>query len=210
MTLATTATVQQPLRLPTHGSGGAGPLDSAVQRAKGLSRRQRLLVSAGVVGGLMAIAGLTQDPKLMAYLSVFGLSVATNAILFLPSGRGAIIIAAAMVLNPFAVAVLTGVGGAIGELTGYAVGRSSRAVGKRAFLPARLDRYVRAYTGPRILVFSIVPNPFVDVIGIIAGRNGYSVGRFLVYSIVGKVVQSIVLVYAALWNLSLIAGWLNL
>ena len=63
--------------------------------------------------------------------------------------------------------------------------------------------------GITVLLVSVIPNPFVDVIGIVAGRTGYPVGRFLAYSIVGKVAQSIVLVYLALWNIDLVSGWLN-
>ena len=47
-------------------------------------------------------------------------------------------------------------------------------------------------------------------VGIIAGRLGYPVRRFLVYSIVGKVVQSIAFVYLALWNISLVSSWAGL
>ena len=60
-----------------------------------------------------------------------------------------------------------------------------------------------------LLAISIIPNPFVDAVGIIVGRLGYPVRRFLVYSIIGKVVQSIVIVYVALWNISLISSWIG-
>ena len=61
-----------------------------------------------------------------------------------------------------------------------------------------------------ILAASIIPDPFVDVIGIVAGRMAYPIGLFLAYSTVGKVIQSILFVHIALWNLSLLSSWLNL
>ena len=179
-------------------------------RAGRLSGRQRVL-SAAVVGGvLLAVVGIAQGPHLMGYLTVFGLSIATNAVLFLPSGRGAIMVAAALVLNPLAVAVLTGLGGALGEITGYALGRSSRRLSKKAAFPGWLSRHAENHMGVTLMVVSIIPNPFVDAIGIVAGRMGYPLRLFLVYSIIGKIAQSIVFVYVALWNISLVGSWAGL
>ena len=39
---------------------------------------------------------------------------------------------------------------------------------------------------PAILILSLVPNRFVDAVGIVAGRTGYPVGKFLLYSGIGK------------------------
>ena len=99
-------------------------------------------------------------------------------------------LAGAFVLNPLAVAVLTGVGGAVGEMTGYAVGRSSRTVSTRWRLPGWFSRSAENHMAATILVISIIPNPFVDAIGIVAGRIGYPIRLFLAYSMVGKVIQS--------------------
>ena len=61
-----------------------------------------------------------------------------------------------------------------------------------------------------ILLVSIVPNPRVDVIVVVAGRVGYPLHRFLALSSVGKVVQSMAFLYVALWNLSVITSWFQL
>ena len=158
----------------------------------------------------MIVATVAQGPRLMGYLGVFGFSVLANAILFLPSGRGAVMVAGALGLNPLAVAILTGVGGAIGEITGYALGRSSHRLVKTGMVPAWLERSAKRHMAASVLAASIIPNPFADAVGIIAGRLGYPLRLFLAYSIIGKVVQSIVFVYVALWNLSLLNSWLDL
>ncbi len=115
-------------------------------------------------------------------------------------------VGAVLVLNPLAVAALTGVGGAVGEITGYALGRSSRKLVKRGSGPAWLSRRAESNMALTLLAVSIIPNPFVDVIGVIAGRMGYPMGKFLIYSTIGKVVQSIFFVYLVLWNLSLFSS----
>ena len=64
--------------------------------------------------------------------------------------------------------------------------------------------------GLTVLVGNAVPNPLVDVISIIAGRLRYSLSKFLGYAMAGKVVQSRLVVYVALWNISLISAWIGL
>ena len=192
----------------------AGWAYSATLAAKGrmrhLSLTQKILWSALSALALTVGVAFTVGPVIAGYLSVFALSVLTNAVLFVPSGRGAVLVAGALTLNPLAVAVLTGLGGALGEMTGYALGRSSRAVVKGRAPPPWLQRAAKRNMTVSIIAISIVPSPFVDVIGVVAGRMGYPVGRFLAYSAVGKVIQSIAFVYLALWNLSLVGPWLGL
>ncbi len=199
-----------PPRLSVKLSEAARWTSAAQDRLSGLSTRQRVFAATGLAGTILAFSAMSTGPQTTGYLGVFVFSALANAVLFLPSARGAIMLAAAMVLNPLAVAILAGAGGAIGELTGYALGRSSRHVLGPAKVPAWLSTRTERHIGGTILAASIIPNPFVDAVGIVAGRLRYPVPLFLAYSIVGKVAQSIVLVYLALWNLSLFGSWLNL
>ena len=115
-------------------------LDALRQRVFIVQRRTWLISASGTSIVLLVALGVTQGWGLSGYVGVFGFSVLTNAILFLPSGRGAVMVAGAMVLNPLAVAVLTGIGGAIGELTGYALGRSTRKLVKHGKMRIQLIR----------------------------------------------------------------------
>ena len=197
---------------PTAGLRGNVASLAAVanRRLDRLSRHRRKLAAVALAGALSAAAVIAAGPWILGYLGVFGFSALANAILFLPSGRGAVMVAGALTLNPLAVAVLTGVGGAIGEITGYALGRSSRALPGKVKVPGWITGRAERHMAATILAVSIIPNPFVDAIGIVAGRLGYPLRLFLVYSIVGKVAQSIVFVYVALWNISLLSSWFDL
>ena len=206
MNAALTAERPQRATLPGAGIDTLSYLLALRRRVAGVPKLTWLMCASGVSMVLLLALGITQGWGMSGYLGVFGFSVLANAMLFLPSGRGVVMIAGALVLNPLAVAVLTGMGGAIGELTGYALGRSTRKVVKKGKMPAWLDRIAERHMAVTILAISIIPNPFVDVIGIVAGRVGYPVGRFLAYSMAGKVVQSIAFVYLALWNLSLLSS----
>ena len=50
-------------------------------------------------------------------------------------------VAGALTLDPLAVGIIAGVGGALGELTGYALGRSPHGLVRRAVVPQWLIRY---------------------------------------------------------------------
>jgi len=170
----------------------------------------RLLAMLTVAMMLIGVGVATHGPLLMAYVGVFGLSILTNAILFVPSGRGAVMVAGALILNPLAVAILSGIGGALGEMTGYVLGYSPRSLIKKGKIPAWLSRNAERNMPATLLVLSAFPNPFVDALSIIAGRMGYPIRSFLAYSMIGKVVQSFVVVYVALWNVSLVSSWIGL
>ena len=168
-----------------------------------LFNRKQVLAISILSALLIAGFGIYQGAQTMAYLGIFGFSALASAILFLPSGRGAIMVAGALVLNPLAVALVSGIGGGLGDIAGYTVGRSSRKLVKKSCAPAWLSRRVENHMTFTLVLSSIVPNPFVDVVSIMAGRNRYPLYLFLSFTIIGKVIHSVAFVYLVLWNLSL-------
>ena len=164
------------------------------------------LASVALGGAMWLLAG----PDMAGYLGVFVLSLVANCMIFLPSGRGAILIGGALVLDPMTVAIVAGIGGAIWESTGYFLGRGSHRVISSEKTPAWLSRFTGRHMGLTVLVGNAIPNPLVDVISIVAGRLRYSLSKFLAYAMAVKVLQSILVVYVALWNISLISAWIGL
>ena len=60
--------------------------------------------------------------------------------------------------------------------------------------------------GVAVLAMYAIPNPFMDATSILAGRLRYPLPLFLTYTLVGKVVQSVLFVYLVLWNISLVSS----
>ena len=197
-------------RRPSVRWPGASLTASLGQRLRQMSGPQRGVVISVLTAAVLAPVVVTQGPQVTGYLTVFGLSILFNALLFVPVDRGAVMLAGAMVLDPLAVAILSGVGGALGELTGCVLGRSSNNLIKTGKLASRVQGVAERRMALSILVLSTIPNPFVDFIGIIAGRIRYPVALFLTYSIIGKVAQCVAIVYMALWNMSLFGSWLGI
>ena len=69
-------------------------------------------------------------------------------------------------LNLFAVGMLSGLGEAIGELSGYAIGYRGRSVIQGRKLYIRVRQWMSRWGMPIILIVSIIPNPVFDFVGI--------------------------------------------
>lgn len=178
------------------------------QRWASISARERVLGLAVIGAAGLAAVGAGVGARAMAYLSVFVGSAVASAILFLPSSRWAILIGGALVLNPWAVAVLSGIGGAVGELSGYFLGRSSSKIVRQDRACRWFARYANRWMGITVLLIAAVPNPFVDVLALIAGRAGYPVGKYVAFTAVGKVLQCLAVVLVVAWNLSFFSRWI--
>lgn len=180
------------------------------QRAGRTSTAERVAAVAATTVALVAVLWVVEGRDAAGYLGIFALSMVASSMLFLPSGRVLILISGALILNPLAVAIVASVGGAIGESSGYFLGRCSNRVLKEEKTPAWLIKITDRRMGLAVLLGNLIPNPLVDAVSIMAGRVRYSLSKFLVYAIAGKVVQSTALVYLALWNIALVRSWLGL
>ncbi|MEE9198214.1 MAG: VTT domain-containing protein, partial [Dehalococcoidia bacterium] len=120
---------------------------------------------------------------------------------FLPSGGGAAIILAGAVLNPVSVGLLAGVGGALGELTGYGVGyRGGAILEKHANLYIKAQRWMKRRGSITIFVLSTVPNPIFDAAGLAAGGIRFPLKKFLALVWMGKTIQAMVGAFIGAWG----------
>ncbi len=132
----------------------------------------------------------------LGYPGVFLLSFLGSFSMVLPVPGLISLCASGGFLNPYVAGVFAGVGEAIGELSGYAVGYGGKAVVEKHALYQR----VRVWMGRRgaliIFLVSLIPNPLVDVVGIAAGATRYPLVRFLGIVLVGKILKGVAIAYA--------------
>jgi len=90
-----------------------------------------------------------------------------------------------------------GVGGTLGELTGYWLGAQGHESlqGNRVY--AYLSRYMARVGGGILFFFGLLPFLPVDVAGVLAGASKYPILKFLVYLGIGKTIMSVVILYLA-------------
>ena len=147
-------------------------LRSAADHLRQSSKREKVLGATLAGSSVAAVGGIVAGPVFLAYTGLLAFSIVSNSIP-VPFGGSAVLVSASAMLNPFTVALLMGVGGALGKIPGYALGRSSRKMRKSRLVPARFGDLAQRHMGISILVLSIVPNPLTDVIGVAAGRTHY-------------------------------------
>ena len=112
-------------------------------------------------------------------------------------------------LNPLAVGASAGVGGAIGEIVGYAFGYSLRgAQAERVeqkiqrIANWRLLRITRERSFIPLFVLASIPNPFFDPASALAGSLRIGFLKYFMPVLLGKVLRHVIIAYAGLYTLS--------
>jgi len=145
------------------------------------------------------------------YAGAFVVSLISSASIFLPVPGFLFVLAAGALLNPVALGVVAGAGSAIGELTGYLIGKGGGGAMKKKDVKwvKKGEKWFREGRGFLfILIFAATPLPD-DVTGILGGMFNYDWKRLLLASFIGKVAFNIVLALAGSFGLNSILGALG-
>ena len=140
-----------------------------------------------------------------SYLGIFFLSLLSSASILVPLAPMQLaIISLGSVLNPLFVGIIAGVGSAIGELSGFVVGRGSHKILKTKdktanFLIKLQKSAIREHAAVAIFLLSLVPNPFFDIAGMLAGILKMRWQEFLLWCVMGRVLRYILIAYLGLW-----------
>lgn len=145
------------------------------------------------------------------YLGVFLAMLIVNASVFLPLPGFVIIVAAAAFLNPLLVGVAAALGGAIGELTSYAIGYGGGKALEKKLRKNKwyftIEKLFRSNKGSvAIFVFTVLPLA-VDIVGIVCGVLKYNKKKFLVVVFLGKLVLYTAIAYASVLGLEFLASY---
>jgi membrane protein YqaA with SNARE-associated domain len=148
------------------------------------------------------------------YLGVFLVPLIGSATFILPMPGLAVIATGGALLDPvlgippwILVGILAGLGETLGELTGYAAGYGGRAVlQERRFMP-RLEGWMQKQGSVVMFAMSVLPNPFFDVAGVIAGAVRMPIWKFFVAVLLGKIIKSMYIAGAGALGISIIERW---
>ena len=127
-----------------------------------------LLISiAFIATGLVLWTTGTFNIETAGYASIWFLAFIGAALIFLPvSALAAVCVAVAVDLNPFMVALVAASAEAVGELTGYLAGMGGSSLFERNRFYLRFKQLFLRYAGLTIVLFSIIPNPLFDIVGV--------------------------------------------
>ncbi len=128
---------------------------------------------------------------IFAYPILFVAQALVSATIFLPAPGVAVAAAAGTFLDPLWVGIMAGLGSATGELSGYLLGYyGRRAVPTDTSRLWRLaERGFRRWGFIALIVLALIPNPFFDALGVLAGGLRYPIGRFWLSTAAGKILK---------------------
>ncbi len=146
------------------------------------------LILSGIIIGTRL--GFESIGKTYGYIGIFAMSFisCTTIILPVPYAIPLITIAATTGLHPLLIGIIGGTGAALGEFSGYILGRSSsEALYDR--IKHRLEwaiSFFEKHGFIAIFLVNVTPLP-VGVLYIVAGMAKYSIKKILIGGIIGKV-----------------------
>ena len=154
------------------------------------------------VGAFFLSSEFSKYPQIfeqLGYAGVFIIALISSATIFLPAPGFAIIFAMSAFLNPLLVGIIAGVGSGIGELTSYLIGYSGSSKISRTKLYLQHEKGLQKYGMSAIFLLSVLPNPVLDLAGIAAGAIKMPVWKFLLATILGKIVKYLFIAYTGLY-----------
>lgn len=111
-----------------------------------------------------------------------------NASVLLPSSSVLIVVEYSMVINPLIIAFCGALGSALGEMTGFYVGRCGRGI-----VPGRFVKWISTKMGKNkyllVLIFSVLPLPIFDVVGMLSGATKTNTFKFFGVCLTGKLIK---------------------
>jgi membrane protein YqaA with SNARE-associated domain len=195
-------------------------VETVIAERRRLWRREYtvLIAVAFLLSGFaFAVYVLGADPSHLrryGYLGVFLVPLIGSASFILPMPGLAVIATGGALLDPvlgipawIVVGILAGLGETIGELTGYAAGYGGRAVLQERRFMGRLEGWMHRQGSVVMFTMSVLPNPFFDVAGVIAGAVRMPVWKFFIAVLLGKVVKSMYIAGAGALGLTIIERW---
>jgi membrane protein YqaA with SNARE-associated domain len=133
------------------------------------------------------------------YLGAFLISLVSSLTIILPVPGFYLLIPLAAIFNPVLVAVAASTGGIVGELAGYAAGRSGRHILANNKQYKRAESWMKRWGVWAIMFFAFVPLVPFDVAGLVSGALRYPVWKFMLAGWVGKTAKFIILLLFSSW-----------
>jgi len=150
------------------------------------------------------------DLEEYGYLGAFLISLIANATIVLPMPGLLILIGLGATFNPLVVAICGAFGGALGEMSGYIVGRGGRGITSENKWYRKTEHWMHTKKGfLTVFLFALVPLLPLDVAGIIAGVSHYPIWKFIIACFLGKLILYIIMIYAGAWGWDTLLEWIS-
>ena len=123
------------------------------------------------------------------YLGLFIISVLGNATIVLPTPVVLTAFLGGGIFNPLWVSIVVSFGATIGELTGYVAGASGKHLIDEGEKIQKIKKWMDRYGLWTLFVLAVIPSPFFDLAGIVAGATGVKVYKYFIVVTLGKLIK---------------------
>ena len=147
----------------------------------------------------------------VSYISILLICFFSNSTVLLPAPSSLVVIEYSLILNPVLVALCGGLGAALGEMTGFLVGYHSKKIintnpkYRTTKVITWLKRKFLNHPYLIVFIFSLIPFPVFDIVGIMAGATKLKPSLFFVNTLAGKIIKMLFYVIIAM-NIAPLVG----
>jgi len=132
-----------------------------------------------------------KDASSLGLLGLFVINFVSSASIFVPGPASIItVIAGGNLYQPILVAIIAVVGACLGDMLGFVFGYSGRKLTKKKLDRHKtvrfLEKHFHRHGGLIIFILAIIPNPFFDAVGVLAGIVNYPPLKFFTIMFVGR------------------------
>ncbi len=162
-----------------------------------------LILVLGVTVVLFIYRDHVEKFGILGYPGIFLVSLLSNASIILPVPGVILTSAMGSVFNPIGVAVSSGTGATLGEISGYLLWFSGQGVIENRVWYDRICAWMKKYGDITVFLLAVIPNPLFDIAGMVAGALKMPVWRFLIWTWLGKMIKMAAFAYGGASVLSL-------
>ena len=134
-----------------------------------------------------------KEASSLGLIGLFLVNFISNATFFVSAPAFLSVITGGSLYSPILVAIAASLGAGLGDMIGFLFGHSGRRlaiVKLEKYKAVRfLEKHFHRYGVLIIFVVAIIPNPFFDAIGILAGVLNYPPMRFFVIILIGRFIR---------------------
>ncbi len=160
-----------------------------------------VLIAIVVTLLVATLANRIEQLQALGYAGAFLIMLIGNATIILPMPGLVFVVAMGSTLNPWLLGLAAGPGAALGELTGYLAGHGGVTPVEDTAFYRRFNRYMDRFGPLVIFLLSMIPNPFFDIAGMLAGASHMPMWQFLIAATLGKTLQATALAWAGALSL---------
>ncbi len=156
-----------------------------------------LILSLSLSIGIFSLKDYLKDAVSLGLLGIFLINFVSSATFFVSGPAFLTVIAGGSIYPPLLVALIASLGAAFGDMVSYFLGYSGRNLTEHKLRKKLwfvvLEDLFRVYGSIFVFIIAIIPNPFFDAIGLVAGVFGFKPLKFFALIFLGRFARFIIL-----------------